>query len=94
VAFLYDTLAPLFDVRLDDVSATASCRSDAAGLLGVEGADPALRDIALTIRVASNDPHDKVLAMLAAWKERCPILLALASPNAVGVDLEISAAKR
>jgi len=33
VVFLRDTLAPLFGVTLDDVSATASCRSDAAGSL-------------------------------------------------------------
>ena len=34
VAFLRDTLAPQFDVELDDVTAVASASSDARGLLG------------------------------------------------------------
>jgi hypothetical protein len=29
--------------------------------------------------------------MLAAWKERCPIFLALVNPNAVEVSFAISA---
>jgi uncharacterized OsmC-like protein len=88
VAFLNDTLAPLHDVTLDAVSATATCRSDAAGLLGIEGTDPALADIAVTIRVVSPDPEDRVQAMLAAWRERCPIYLALIKPNTVSVTFD------
>jgi len=94
VVFLRDTLAPLFTVTLDDVSATASCRSDAAGLLGLDGASPALRDIGLTIRVSSSDPRDRIEAMLAAWRERCPIYLALIKPNAVDLNFEIADSKQ
>jgi uncharacterized OsmC-like protein len=94
VVFLRDTLAPLFSVTLDDVSATASCRSDAAGLLGLDGADPALRDIGLTIRVSSPDPRDRIEAMLAAWRERCPIFLALIKPNAVDLSFEVADSKQ
>jgi uncharacterized OsmC-like protein len=91
VVFLRDTLAPLFGVTVDDVSATASCTADAAGLLGIEGADPALNQIELAIQVSSADPTDRVEALLEAWKERCPIYLALINPNAVALRFEIAA---
>ncbi len=91
VIFLRDTLAPLFAVRLTSVEATASCRADVAGLLGIDGADPALTDIALAIRVESPDSTDRVEAMLAAWRERCPIYLALLNPNRVDLDAQVAA---
>jgi hypothetical protein len=53
VAFLRDTLAPIFDVALDDVTATARCTSDARGQLGMDGVMPDLGDLALEITVAS-----------------------------------------
>ena len=40
VAFLHDTLAPQFDVTIDDVSAVARCSADARGLLGLDGVRP------------------------------------------------------
>lgn len=88
VIFLRDTLAPQFEVTLTDVEATASCRSDIGGLLGVEGTDPALADISLTLRLASPDPTERIEAMLAAWRERCPIYLALLTPNRVALDVQ------
>ncbi len=90
--FLRDTLAPQFEVTLTDVEATASCRADVAGLLGVEGADPALSAITLTLRVSSPDPVQRVEAMLAAWRERCPIYLAIRNANPVALDFEVAAA--
>jgi uncharacterized OsmC-like protein len=86
VVFMRDTLAPLFDVALDDVEATASCTSDAGGLLGIDGRDPALGQISLSISVRSSAPADRIEAMFAAWKERCPIYLALLRANPVTVD--------
>ena len=50
VAFLHDTLAPQFGVRIDAVSAVASCTSDARGLLGMDEISTALADVALTSR--------------------------------------------
>jgi uncharacterized OsmC-like protein len=91
VVFLRDTLAPLFGVTIDDLSATASCTADAAGLLGIDGADPALTGIALTIRITSPDATDRIDAMLKAWKQRCPVYLALTGPNAVALSFEIAA---
>ena len=91
VVFLRDTLAPQFGVTLDDVRATARCRSDVAGLLGIEGTSPALDDIELSITVSSPDPADRLEAMFAAWRERCPIYLALLNPNPVRVDFTIGA---
>ena len=93
VIFVRDTLAPQFDVTLTDIEATASCRSNVAGLLGVEGADPALADIALTLRVSSPDRAERVDAMLAAWRERCPIYLALLTPNQVALDIQATTAE-
>ena len=83
VAFLHDTLAPRFDVRIDDVTAVAKCATDARGLLGIDGVAPDLSDLALDIKVSSPSPQDRVEAMLAAWRERCPIYLALMKPQSI-----------
>jgi len=89
VVFLRDTLAPQFGVTIDEIQATARCRSDVAGLLGIEGTNPALEQIELSIVVSSPDPADRLDAMFAAWRERCPIYLSLLNPNAVGVDFAV-----
>ena len=92
VAFLNDTLAPQFDVRIDDVTAVARCSSDQRGLLAIDGVSPDLSDLALEIRVSSTSPDDRVEAMLAAWQERCPIYLALMKPQAVTLTIARGAA--
>src|SRR3954466_14133037 len=46
VAFLHDTLAPQFDVHIDDASAVARCATDQRGLLGLDDARPDLTDLA------------------------------------------------
>ena len=51
VAFLHDTLAPQFDVTIQDITAVARCSADARGLLGLDGAAPDLTDLELDIRV-------------------------------------------
>ncbi|MFL5775558.1 MAG: OsmC family protein [Chloroflexota bacterium] len=83
VAFLRDTLAPEFGVEIHDASAAASAVSDLRGLIGVDGAAPDLTDLKLDISMTSSSPQDRVDAMLAAWRERCPIYLALLKPNAI-----------
>ena len=85
VAFLHDTLAPAFGVQIDDVTAVARASSDARGLLGLDGISPDLADLALDIKVSSPSPKDRVEAMLAAWRERCPIYLALLKPNSIAL---------
>ena len=87
VAFLHDTLAPLFDVRVDDVTAVARCSSDQRGLLGLDGVTPDLADLALEIQVSSPSPQGRVEAMLAAWRERCPIYLALLKPQTIALTI-------
>ena len=92
VVFLADTLAPLFDVRIDGITATATCTSDAGGLLGIDGRDPALGDIKLSVAVRSPEPAERLEQVFAAWRERCPIYLALLRPNAVSVQFDIEGA--
>jgi uncharacterized OsmC-like protein len=92
VAFLHDTLAPQFDVEIADVTAVARCSSDARGLLALDGVAPDLADFALEIRVSSPSPEDHVAAMLAAWRERCPIYLALMKPQSVTLTTASGAA--
>ena len=87
VTFLRDTLAPQFDVELDDVTAAASSVSDLRGLVGIDGAAPDLTDLKLDIKISSRSPQDRIDAMLAAWKERCPIYLALLNPNAIELTM-------
>jgi len=86
VAFIHDTLAPQFDVTIDDVTAVARCSADARGLLGLDGVAADIADIELDIRVASPSPDDRVEAMLAAWRERCPIYLALLKPRSIALS--------
>ncbi|TMC74482.1 MAG: hypothetical protein E6J13_01735 [Chloroflexi bacterium] len=83
VAFLHDTLAPQFEVSMSDVTAVARCSTDQRGLLALDGVAPDLADLALEIRVASPAAEDRVEEMLAAWRERCPIYLALIKPQSV-----------
>jgi len=91
VAFLHDTLAPAFGVQIDDVTAVARASSDARGLLGLDGVAPDLADLALDIKVSSPSPKNRVEAMLAAWRERCPIYLALLKPNSIALTAEVAA---
>jgi hypothetical protein len=65
------------------VTAIARASSDARGLLAIDGVAPDLGDLALEIRVSSSSPDDRVEAMLAAWRERCPIYLALIKPQVI-----------
>lgn len=90
VALLADTLAPLFGVTVDGLSATAKCSSDASGLLGIDGRDPAVSGIELSVTVRSTDPEDRLQQMFAAWRERCPIYLALLRPNDVSLTFAIA----
>jgi uncharacterized OsmC-like protein len=86
VAFLNDTLAPRFDVAIEDVTAVARCASDARGLLGIDDVAPDLGDLSLEILVSSPSPKANVDAMLAAWTERCPIYLALLKPQSIALS--------
>jgi uncharacterized OsmC-like protein len=83
VAFLHDTLAPQFGVRIDALTAVARCSTDLRGLIGMDGASPELGDIAIDIEVTTPDRGAAVDAMFAAWEERCPIFLALVRPRSV-----------
>ena len=83
IAFLHDTLGPQFGVQIDDIKAVAKASSDARGLLGLDSVAPDLGDLALEIHVSSPSADKDVEAMLAAWRERCPIYLALRKPNAL-----------
>ena len=90
VAFLHDTLAPQFDVTIQEITAVARCSADARGLLGFDGAAPDLADLELDIRVSSPSPDDRVEAMFAAWRERCPIYLALLKPQSIALSTSTS----
>jgi len=72
------------------VTALASCSTDARGLLGIDGVASDLADLALDVRVSSASPAPAVEAMLAAWRERCPIYLALLKPNEITLTTSIA----
>jgi hypothetical protein len=88
--FIRDTLGPQLGVSIESVEATASCEADSRGLLGMEGAEPDLGNIAIDIRVVSPDGEDGVNRVMVAWKERCPIYLSLIKPMAVRVDFDVA----
>ena len=85
VAFLHDTLAPQFGVQIDGITAIARCSTDLRGLLGIDDASPELGDIALDIQISTPDGRDKTEPMFDAWRNRCPIFLALLRPRSVSL---------
>ena len=58
------------------------------------GVAPELGDITLDIEVTSPDPESRIEPMLAAWRARCPIFLALLQPNAVSLTDERRPSRR
>lgn len=87
VVFIRDILAPQFGVRVDAVSATAQCESDFRGIVGMDGAVPDLQNLQVTVTIQSPDPEAQVQKLFDAWKEKCPILLALIKPQSVKTTL-------
>lgn len=85
VVFVRDTLGPQLGIPIDSVAATVRCEADAGGLLGLEGADPALGGFSLEVAVATPGGDDSVAEIARVWQERCPIYLALVAPNDVAV---------
>ena len=90
VVFIRDTLAPALGVRVEAVEATAQCEADARGLLGMAGTEPNLRNIRLDVLVQSPDGEDDVQRLYEAWRERCPIYLALTKAMNVTLNMETS----
>jgi uncharacterized OsmC-like protein len=90
VAFVNDTLAPQFDVEIEDVMAIARGAADLAGLLGVDGVRPDLHDLAIDIEITSPSPDDRVQEMQRAWLQRCPVYLALVRESDVAVSFRRS----
>ena len=86
VVFIRDTLAPQLGVRVTDVAATVRCETDARGLLGLEGAEPDLRNLTLDVTVESPDGDEAVRTIAEVWRERCPIYLALLKATDVAVQ--------
>ena len=82
-AFLRDTLGPQLGVRIDGVTAVVRCRSDARGLLGIDGVAPDLAEIELEVTVDSPESDERLQPVYQAWLGRCPIYLALIGANPV-----------
>ncbi len=85
VVFVRDTLAPQLGIRVDAVEASVRCQTDARGLLGVDGAEPDLRDVTLEVSVESPDGEQAVARIADVWRQRCPIYLALTRPTDVAL---------
>jgi uncharacterized OsmC-like protein len=89
VVFIKDTLAPLLGVAVTSVDATASCATDARGLLGIGDAAPDLSSLSLDIKIDTADGDAARQRLLDLWQERCPIYLALVRPTAVRLNGKI-----
>lgn len=88
VVFVRDTLGPQLGMTIDAVEATVRCEADARGLLGLDGAEPDLRNMSLAVSVDSPDGAEAVAALARVWEERCPIYLALLKPTDVALRFE------
>jgi hypothetical protein len=93
VVFIRDTLGPLLNVPITDVRATARCRSDFRGLLGLDSALPDLQDVELEIKIFSPAGERDVRSVVQAWTERCPVYLALTKPMKVATTIDIEAVR-
>ena len=85
VVFVRDTLAPQLGIPVTSVEATVKCETDARGLLGINGAEPDLRNMSLDVTVESPEGDAAVRRIAEVWQERCPIYLALAKPTDVAI---------
>jgi uncharacterized OsmC-like protein len=92
VVFIRDTLAPQLGVRVEAVEATAQCEADARGLLGMADAQADLQSIQLDIRVQSPESESEVQKVYEAWRERCPIYLALTKAMNVSLNTQTTQA--
>jgi hypothetical protein len=52
------------------------------------GAEPDLKNIGLDVRVQSPDGEGEVRKVYEAWRERCPIYLALTKGMNVSLNME------
>lgn len=86
VAFVNDTLAPELDVEISGIFATVSCGADLGGLLGIPGTDPRLTDLTLEVAIESPSPPERIAEVERAWRERCPVYLALLEHNDVALS--------
>src|SRR5262245_10700728 len=77
VVFIRDTLAPQLGVRIESVSASAKCKADSRGLLGLEGSIADLQELEVSIEIESSDSEENVQRLYQTWRERCPVYLAL-----------------
>jgi uncharacterized OsmC-like protein len=85
IVFVQDTLGPQLGMTIKSVEATARCDADARGLLGMDGAEPDLRNLSVDISVDSPDGEAALAELARVWQERCPIYLALQNPTDVAV---------
>jgi uncharacterized OsmC-like protein len=90
VVFVRDTLAVQLGVRVDGVEATVHCDTDYRGLLALDGVEPGLASVELRIRVVSPETGESVRELYRVWKERSPVLLALAPGLPIETVLEIT----
>ena len=94
VVFIRDTLAPQLGLRVDAVEATVQCEADARGLLGMAGALPDLQNIRLDIQVQSPASESDLQPLFQAWRERCPIYLALVKATNVSLTMQAAQGER
>jgi uncharacterized OsmC-like protein len=86
VVFVRDTLAPQLGIPVTSVEATVKCETDARGLLGMNGAEPDLRNVTLEVSVESPEGEAAIQQIAEVWQERCPIYLALIKPTDVALS--------
>ena len=94
VVFIRDTLAPQLGMRVEAVEATVQCEADARGLLGMAGAVPELQNIRLDIQVQSPASESDLQPLFQAWRERCPIYLALVQATNVSLTMQAAQGER
>lgn len=87
IAFIHDTLAPQLGIAIDDLTVVARCRADARGLLGIDDAIPDLEQIEVEISIATSASAERLASLIAVWRERCPIYLAVVKANRASVQL-------
>lgn len=83
VVFVKDVLGPQLGIAIDSVEASVACDTDARGLLAMDDAEPRLQNLRLEVVISSPDGSAAVSRVEQAWKQRCPIYLALLEPQVI-----------
>ncbi len=84
-----NTLAPLENVSIDSIDVDVQCEFDVKGVLGMEGASGAIKNVTFKLTVYSDDNPNQIEKIFEIWKQRAPVFLCFEKAVPISTDLVI-----